>query len=454
MSNNMNGQQPLPQPMHIQHNQRPQSMHPQRIAFIRSSGNAFGQFSPPSVSVAPIQTIPPPMQIQSASVPQINKLVYVNHQFSSNQSVNINTNTINSVNTMNNINSVNTNHWNTTNTVNQQQVSTINYNHNINTTHSRPNTNTNTNSNSNSNAIDNHNVNHFTINSPQQPVNSNANTMNTANTINTVNTMDSMGTMNGNVNRNVSSINNADTDTHGHQQHFNPMPNTNMTVDPIQPTPSVLNVNIPLDVPPSILMGHGDSVNSDDSFESNPLAQHPPNLAITTHGTTISTLNGSNNHHNPGLTPQSTISTRSNMSNNMNIPHSPIQPSRDNDLILTPDDFQFDADDHCWPAPASSLTLLQPQGGGDKNTKTKKKKSNVTYPCETCGRLFKHKSNLKTHRRIHDPDAPTCQYCGKKFARESNLKQHLRYIRQCIYTFSFEVCYIQITQHIYIQSAY
>merc|ERR1711971_1364349 len=48
------------------------------------------------------------------------------------------------------------------------------------------------------------------------------------------------------------------------------------------------------------------------------------------------------------------------------------------------------------------------------------------FSCQVCARKFRHKSNLKTHARIHDPDAPKCPWCGKLFGRESNLKQHLR----------------------------
>ena len=46
------------------------------------------------------------------------------------------------------------------------------------------------------------------------------------------------------------------------------------------------------------------------------------------------------------------------------------------------------------------------------------------YECTICNKIFKHKSNLTTHKRLHDENCPKCEFCGKKFARPSNLNQH------------------------------
>ena len=354
--NNMNNNSMCNQSMNMNSNmnsvcnQRPQSMAPQRFTLIQSSGgNAFGALSPPAVSVGPLQNIPPPIQIHAQQTPQMNKFVYVNQQFSSSNSVA--TNTVNGS-------------WN--NHHQQQGAQTCCNNNACNHNHG---------------GINNNNNVNFSMNHQQQP----------------------QQTMNNGTHR---------------RQPFH-----SITVDPLPPTPgtvingnhlSTISVNAPLEnVPPSVLMAHGSSVNSDDSFETNPLRPHHPHL-----------------------TPQSTLSnsthSRSSHGTNLGINNSRSPIGSTNHL--TPDDIQFDVDT-CWPAPASSLTLSQRQQAGNMmngtsptSTKSKSKKnSGITYPCETCGRLFKHKSNLKTHRRIHDPDAPTCKYCGKKFARESNLKQHLRY---------------------------
>eukprot|EP01084_Bolivina_argentea_P245949 411695_1 len=48
------------------------------------------------------------------------------------------------------------------------------------------------------------------------------------------------------------------------------------------------------------------------------------------------------------------------------------------------------------------------------------------FACSTCGRVFKHKSNMVTHTKLHQPNCPKCEHCGKKFARKSNLLAHVR----------------------------
>ncbi|KAG7475051.1 MDS1 and EVI1 complex locus isoform X1 [Solea senegalensis] len=52
--------------------------------------------------------------------------------------------------------------------------------------------------------------------------------------------------------------------------------------------------------------------------------------------------------------------------------------------------------------------------------------SSKSYKCSECGKMFRHRSVLELHMRIHSKDKPyQCKVCGKGFRFSSYLQQHL-----------------------------
>ena len=50
-----------------------------------------------------------------------------------------------------------------------------------------------------------------------------------------------------------------------------------------------------------------------------------------------------------------------------------------------------------------------------------------TFPCDICGKAFKHKRNLNNHTRIHNGEKPyACETCEKTFTHSSSLADHER----------------------------
>ena len=48
-----------------------------------------------------------------------------------------------------------------------------------------------------------------------------------------------------------------------------------------------------------------------------------------------------------------------------------------------------------------------------------------TFPCDICGKAFKHKHHLINHTGIHTGEKPyKCDLCDKAFTRKDKLAEH------------------------------
>ena len=54
--------------------------------------------------------------------------------------------------------------------------------------------------------------------------------------------------------------------------------------------------------------------------------------------------------------------------------------------------------------------------------------TSATFACDTCGKAFKHSSNLTRHvKTMHGGERPfACDTCGKTFKERSDLTRHVK----------------------------
>ena len=72
-------------------------------------------------------------------------------------------------------------------------------------------------------------------------------------------------------------------------------------------------------------------------------------------------------------------------------------------------------------------TSMKSSAGFSKHMEVHNNKAGgVTYPCQTCGKVYYLKNHLKQHEKSHETSNFVCDICGKKYPLQCSLNQHVR----------------------------
>ncbi|XP_049893349.1 zinc finger and SCAN domain-containing protein 12-like [Epinephelus moara] len=107
--------------------------------------------------------------------------------------------------------------------------------------------------------------------------------------------------------------------------------------------------------------------------------------------------------------------------------HDDTQSAAENDsvVIIPVISYVIPTSEHQLLSHNSHVAESQDQKGGhhENNSNTDEK----SHKCDTCGKAFLYRYNLKIHQRIHTGEKPfTCKTCGRAFRQTSHLTAHMR----------------------------
>ncbi|KAH1002497.1 hypothetical protein HUJ04_008580 [Dendroctonus ponderosae] len=71
--------------------------------------------------------------------------------------------------------------------------------------------------------------------------------------------------------------------------------------------------------------------------------------------------------------------------------------------------------------------------GEDGSWYLRKIEQEVGYPCQNCGKVYKHRGNMRRHMQYECGKAAMfhCSFCDRKFHQQSNLKRHFENKHKC-----------------------